>query len=299
MEAAALEETLRDQPDDLNSWYVYGELMRTRGDARGELIQLEQRHAHARPADREVLKREIDLLVEEHQQGWDAELPPEVTVLARRYGFATKVCVEWSDEEPALIEEALRGRFVTALRIAPPAHLEDEDGDYEDYFDEDGERIPLPPIEAEALAERDFGPLTELDLSYFRIGEPGAKALAAASAQGRIQALDLRYCFIGDVGLAAVAESPIFGDVRRLHLQYNALTAEGMRTLARFERLADLDLRYNAIGEEGVDALLAAPFTSSLKRLLMYPDDVSDAGVQKLAQAPQLPTALRSLWRTV
>ncbi|MEU6039806.1 TIGR02996 domain-containing protein [Actinomadura sp. NPDC047616] len=310
---AAIEQKLRDQPDDPALWLAYGDRLLERGDPRGTLIRLEQRRARVGPADRDAVEREIAALVQEHRRSWDAETPPGVTVLARRYGFATKVAVEWSDTAPVLIEQALRGTFVTALRIAPPAHAEDEHLYWDEHLDEDGQ--PAPSVEVGALATLDLGRLVELDLSYLRIGALGAKALAVSTyfrseasadnaltvspATGRIEVLDLRYCHVGDTGLAALAASPSFGGVRRLRLQRNALTAEGVRSLHRFEGLTELDLRYNQIGEEGAQALLAAPFTGSLRRLLLYPADVGDVGVKMLASAPRLSPALRSYWRSV
>lgn len=299
MEATALEQRLRDHPDDVAAWRAYADALHEQGDSRGKLIEWEQRACAAGSVARKQLASEIQQLSEQHQDSWDAELPSEVTVEARRHGFATKVAVEWSDEASELIAEALRGRFVTALRIKTGDDPEGEEwGNEEEHWDENGPLMP-PPIEADGLASLDLGRLIALDLSYFRIGDPGAEALAAATGSGRIETLDLRYCAIGDSGLAALTASPHFAAVRRLHLQCNAVTAEGVRSLRGFPNLTELDLRYNHIGEDGVDALLAAPFIGSLKRLLLYRDDVSEAGVRKLASAPQLPTTLRSYWRCV
>ncbi|WP_405796358.1 hypothetical protein [Streptomyces sp. NBC_01506] len=288
---------LRDHPDDHASWLAYGELLTEQGDARGELIQLERRHARTRPADRAALRRDIDALVAEHQERWDAELPQGVSVLARRYGFATRVEVEWSEDAPALIERALRESFVTALRIAPGTTSEEDDDYDEDEFE--GEDPEFPPVEAGALAGLDLSQLAELDLSYLRIGGPGAQALAASAMTGRMHTLDLRYCSLDDVGLAALSAAPGLADLRRLHLQGNSLTAEGMRSLHRFERLVELDLRYNSIGEAGVDALLAAPFMGSLELLRLYRADVSAAGAKKLARDSRIPATQRSYWRNV
>lgn len=299
MEATALEQRLREHPDDVAAWRAYADALRELGDFRGKLIEWEQRASVAGSAEREQLCADIRTLSEEHQESWDAELPSEVTVEARRHGFATKVAVEWSDEAPALIAEALRGRFVTALRIKTGDDPEGEEwGHEEEHWDENGPLMP-PPIEAGGLASLDLGRLVELDLSYFRIGDPGVEALAAATGSGRIATLDLRYCDIGDSGLAALTAAPPFAAVRRLHLQCNAVTAEGVRSLSGFPHLTELDLRYNQIGEDGAEALLSAPFVGSLQRLLLYRDDVSEAGVKKLASAPQLPTTLRSYWRSV
>ncbi len=292
-EAIDLEQILRNHPGDLASWRLYGDLLLAQGDARGALIQLELRRACAGPADREVLRREIVTLVTGHQADWDAALPPGVSAIAHRHGFATKVDVEWSDDAPTAIEQALRQPFVTALRIAPPPG-EEEDDDYDD----DGELIPPPSVDIGALAALDLGRLVELDLSYLRIGASGA-ALLASTVSGRIEVLDLRYCAIGDAGVAALAASMRFGDLGRLHLQSNGLTADGVRSLGLFERLVELDLRYNTIGEEGAAALLEAPFAGSLKRLLLYRVDVGDDGAKILASAHQLSPALRSYWRSV
>jgi uncharacterized protein (TIGR02996 family) len=287
-----LERRLREHPGDLAAWYAYADRLQEQGDARGELIRLQQRLACARSGERAFLEREISELVRHHRPTWDAALPPGVTVRTRRYGFPEKVAVQWSDEAPALIEQALGDRFVTGLAIGPPARRGDDDAD----FDEGREAV-LEAAEAAALATLDLGRLTELDLSYFRVGDVGARALAASIAKGRIQTLDLRYCGIGDDGLGVLAASPHFDELRRLRLQSNALTAEGMYHLKRFQRLPELDLRYNRIGADGVDALLDAPFIGSLERLFLHRADISDAGVRKLASASQLPPALRSYWR--
>jgi uncharacterized protein (TIGR02996 family) len=296
VEAAALEQTLREHPDDLASWLVYGDWLLEHDDVRGALIQLEHRHARARAADRAGLRREIDALVQQHQAGWSEALPPGVSAREWRYGFVTKVAVAWSEEAPALIEQVLRERFVTALRIASPA--DDEDGDVDD-FDEDGAPIPSPIVEIGALAAIDLSRLVELDLSYVHAGAAGAEAIAASTSLDRLAVLDLRYCGIGDDGLAALASAPVAGRVRRLHLQRNAITAAGAASLQRFVALTELDLRYNEIGAAGAQALLAAPFIGALARLELYRADVSDAGARELARSNRLAPALRSYWRSV
>lgn len=294
-------------------WSRYRDRLSERGDARGELIRLEQRRALVSPADREAVDREIAALVRENQPGWDAEFPEDVTVLERRHGFATKVAVTWSEDAPVLVERALRAPFVTALRIVPDASEEDDWDEDSFGVDKNGEPKPDSSVETGPLATLDIGGLSELDLAYLRIGALGAKTLAVAAyvraeaadfhgmaaAAGRIETLDLRYCRIGDAGLQALAAAPAFGGVRRLYLQDNVITARGVPALCRFERLTELDLRYNNIGAEGTEALLAAPFTGSLRRLLLHRADVSDDGVKVLANAPGLPSALRSYWRSV
>ncbi|MFC5187160.1 leucine-rich repeat domain-containing protein [Actinomadura harenae] len=303
MEIEVVERRLREDPGDLASWDVYGEWLSGRGDARGELIRLERRRARVSPRRRGALDREVAALEEKHRDDWDGGLPPTATVLERRFGFASRVAVEWSDDAPVAIEQVLRSPFVTGLRVRPPEGSEDHWDDGEGR-DEDGDPLPAPFVETGGLATLNVGRLTELDLSYLRIGALGARTLAVSAllrgetgAPGRLEVLDLRYCFVGDSGLNALAESAAFNGVRRLHLQRNHITADGVAALHRFENLTELDLRYCEIGAEGVRTLLDAPFAGSLRRLLLHRADVGTDGARLLAHAPQLPPALRVLWR--
>lgn len=216
-------------------------------------------------------------------------------------GDAARATVTWSEGVADAVAEALADPRVTALRIEPetPDDTEDEYWDDEAAFDEDGNPRPLPPLEAAALAALDLGGLRELDLSYFRIGDPGAEHLASAASTGRIETLDLRYCGLGAKGAAALAGSAAFAGVRRLHLQRNRITAEGVRALTRLTHVEELDLRYNPVGEDGARALAEAPFAPRLRRLRLHRQDVTDAGVRVLASAPRLPSVLRSFWRSV
>ncbi|WP_103964884.1 leucine-rich repeat domain-containing protein [Nonomuraea solani] len=298
MQATAVEDALRARPDDLASWRTYSDRLLEQGDARGTLIRLEQRLARTRPADRPAVEREIADLVAEHEGGWDDGLPATATVLARRHGFATEVTVPWSDDVRDVVEQVLRGRFVTTLRVT--ATMAEDEGWEEEWEEEDQETEVRPGrLDVGPLAGLDAGRLTELDLSYLDLGPDGAETLATSLRADRLRTLELRYCRIGDAGLAAFAASPYLGGLRSLHLQRNRVSAEGVRSLHRFPELTELDLRYNRIGEAGAEALVAAPFAGSLKRLWLYDSDVGQGGVRKLAHAANLSPGLRSLWRCV
>jgi hypothetical protein len=219
---------------------------------------------------------------------------------------ATKVTVGWSSEAPLTIGGLLRDPAVTSLRITAPAR----DDDAVDWDEENWDADPAPPDGIGDIASLDLSRIVDLDVSYLRLGPLGAEALAVASfvhldpaeeriGAGRVETLDLRYCYIGDAGLAAIAASSTFRNVRRLHLQANRIGATGVAALAAFPRLEVLDLRYNDLGAAGVEALLATPFIGRLARMNLYRTDVGDAGAKLLAHAPQLPPALRSLWRSV
>ncbi|MET9250385.1 TIGR02996 domain-containing protein [Nonomuraea sp. NPDC003709] len=315
MQVTAVEDALRAHPDDLASWGAYSDWLLEQGDARGTLIRLEQRLARTRPADRPAMEREIADLVAEHEGGWDDGLPATAHVLARRYGFATEVAVPWSDDVREVVEQVLRGRFVTTLRITShepsdeDEEWDDEDDDWDDDDDDEDEDdedddgpgggVRSGRLDMRALDGLDLGRLTGLDLSYLDLGPNGAELLATLLRTDGLRALELRYCRIGDAGLAALAASPYLGGLRRLHLQRNRVSAEGVRSLHRFTELTELDLRYNHIGEAGAEALIAAPFAGSLARLWLYGSDVGKDGVRRLAHAANLPSGLRTMWRSM
>ncbi|MGV9380341.1 TIGR02996 domain-containing protein [Nonomuraea sp. NPDC003707] len=315
MQVTAVEDALRAHPDDLASWGAYSDWLLEQGDARGTLIRLEQRLARTRPADRPAMEREIAGLVAEHEGGWDDGLPATAHVLARRYGFATEVAVPWSDDVREVVEQVLRGRFVTTLRITSheasdeDEEWDDEDDDWDDDEDDEddedddedgpGGGVRSGRLDLRALDGLDLGRLTGLDLSYLDLGPNGAELLVTLLRTDRLRALELRYCRIGDAGLAALAASPYLGGLRRLHLQRNRVSAEGVRSLHRFTELTELDLRYNHIGEAGAEALIAAPFAGSLARLWLYGSDVGKDGVRRLAHAANLPSGLRTMWRSM
>jgi uncharacterized protein (TIGR02996 family) len=291
-----LEKALRERPDDLGSWIVYGDWLLEQHDARGELIHLEQRFAKARAEEKPALRGEIDALTTQHRDTWNATLPAGVVGQAWKFGFVTKVSVIWSDDAPAAIASALELPFVTGLRIvAPPRDSDDDGGD----IDDDGNPIPPTPIALEGFEAIDASRLAELDVSYVSLCEDGAKTIAANPTLA-VTTLDLRYCHLGDTGLAAIADAPFAAGVRRLFVQTNQITHAGVRALHRFVALTELDLRYNVIALGGVEMLLAAPFTPSLTRLWLNRGDVMwTAGSALLARSERLPPALRSYWRSV
>ncbi|HEY3870641.1 MAG TPA: TIGR02996 domain-containing protein [Actinocrinis sp.] len=297
-DAEDIEEALRADPDDPAGWRAYGDWLSEHGDARGELIALEQRLARLRPVDRPKARREIADFVAEHEGNWDDGLPSGARVIGRRHGFPTAVAVDWSDEAHDTVEQVLRSRFVTTLRIQPDAATE-ADAWCEEWGDWYDGNAPRPAQLAAQFAGLDLGRLGELDLRYMYIGHTGAEDLASLLVSDRLRTLDLRYCLVEDSGLTALAACPQLRGLRGLHLQRNRLTAEGVHQLHQFPELRELDLRYNDIGEDGAQALLDAPFVGSLARLWLYSVDVGDKGVQRLAQASALPPGLRSLWRCV
>lgn len=305
MQVTSVEAALRDNPDDRALWHTYSDGLRERGDSRGTLIRLEQRLELVYGADRTAVQRDIAELVDRDEAAWDDGLPAGVRVLRRRHGFATDVAVTWTDDVRQTAAQVLTAPFVTTLRLVADAvdqdDLDDKEWDDEDHTWEGGPGVAARPgrLDLSALTGLDTGRLVELDLAYLDLGPDGAETLATAFDLGRLRALDLRYCRIGDAGLAALAASAQLGGLRRLHLQRDRITGAGVPALHRFPALTELDLRYNAIGADGADVLLAAPFTAGLNRLWLYGADVGPDGARALARSASLPQSLRTLWRCV
>jgi hypothetical protein len=90
----------------------------------------------------------------------------------------------------------------------------------------------------DALAAALAGPdvrmtrLERLHLSYCRIGDAGARALAAAPALAALRSLDLAYNQIGHAGARALAESPHLKSLKRLNLRGNALGRQAQQALS-------------------------------------------------------------------
>ncbi|WP_327000733.1 hypothetical protein OHA72_37160 [Dactylosporangium sp. NBC_01737] len=305
MRVSSVEAALRNSPDDRALWHTYSDGLLERGDSRGMLIRLEQRLELLHGADRPAVQRDIAELVDRDEAAWDAGLPVGVRVRGRRHGFPTDVAVTWTDDVRETAAQVLSAPFVTTLRFVADAvdqdDLDDKEWDDDDYTWEGGPGVAARPgrLDMSALTGLDTGRLVELDLAYLDLGPDGAETLATAFDLGRLQALDLRYCRIGDAGLAALAASAQLDGLRRLHLQRDRITGAGVPALHRFPALTELDLRYNAIGADGVDALLAAPFAAGLARLWLYGADVGPDGARTLARSGILPPALRTLWRCV
>ncbi|GAA3234644.1 hypothetical protein ACFO1B_24175 [Dactylosporangium siamense] len=301
MRVSSVEAALRDSPDDRDLWLTYSAELLERGDSRGTLIRLEL----LQDADRAAVRRDVAELVDRDEAAWDDGLPVGVRVRRRRHGFPTDVAVTWSDDVGETAAQVLSAPFVTTLRLVADAvdqdDLDDKEWDDDDYTWDGGPGVANRPgrLDLSALAGLDTGRLVELDLAYLDLGPDGAETLATAFDLGRLRALDLRYCRIGDAGLAALAGSAQLGGLRRLHLQRDRITGAGVPALHRFPALTELDLRYNAIGADGVDVLLAAPFAAGLTRLWLYGADVGSDGARALAQSARLSPALRTLWRCV
>lgn len=146
-----------------------------------------------------------------------------------------------------------------------------------------------------------------IDIADHAVGREAVTALARLPELSRVTILDLAgwYCYdprellVDDEQTAALAISPFVSGLEVLNLRCNAIRDDGVRALAtspHLGRLKTLDLRANLLGDEGVKALAGSSDLRELVSLDLSFNDgrVTDDGWRSLADARSLP-GLRGL----
>lgn len=131
-----------------------------------------------------------------------------------------------------------------------------------------------------------FAGLRVLDLSGNDVNEGGVKSLTQKTAMPELHTLRLAGNHIGDAGVAALTRSAVLGRMLarspRLDLRANAIGPAGADALARCPQLdgvATLDLTKNYLGDRGLAALLASPHLARVRTLRLGQNQITDAGV--------------------
>lgn len=155
----------------------------------------------------------------------------------------------------------------------------------------DNDRITWDGVTA--LAESPYlTPLTDLDLGRNDVNDAGVRALAASRTLTRLSALRLAGNHVSDGGVAALAGSELFRRMLardgRVDLRANAIGPAGAEALAACPDLLKataLDLDKNYLGDRGAAVLVASPGAARLKRLRLSGNQITDAGAFVLADA--------------
>jgi len=101
--------------------------------------------------------------------------------------------------------------------------------------------------------------VTHLDLTSARLGEKGAKVLAATGAFANVTHLKLGRCDLDGAAMEALAESPLMAGLVALDLEGNPLGLQGSEALvASLETVRRLSLARCTVGEEGAMAVAGA-----------------------------------------
>lgn len=283
----ALLDAIVASPDDDEPRLVYADYLETRGDPRGEFIQLQCRAARLGaedPAHGELAVR-ADELTREHGKAWLADLialglPARYTfhrgfveAMRGRFPAATLRPTELVAAAPLLtaLELTVEGQKdrvalakadgVAALARARALWVHGKHrADTRDF------RGPIADLTG--LAAVPFTQLRELHLSWLRTKSPQLAALLAAPGMARVEYLKL-HLGMPTAEVCEVAAS--------LHLP----------------NLVSLDLAFNAINTEGLTELLARPALATVGALVLDGGGLGGAALERLVAA-ELP-ALRSL----
>ncbi len=129
----------------------------------------------------------------------------------------------------------------------------------------------------QTLAACDLSGLTSLDVGQNLIGPGLVRTLVGAGRLPRLTRLHVGYSGLGDAGVQELAAAPL-DRLTALDLCGNGITSADVRALAASPVLAglrELDVSYNAIGADGMEALLEPPHLRRLKRLTFVGNGVS------------------------
>lgn len=139
--------------------------------------------------------------------------------------------------------------------------------------------------------------LVELDLSGNDVSDAGVRAVAGGRATERVHTLRLAGNHIGDAGAAALAGSGLLARLLArnpyLDLRDNAVGPAGAEALARcpdLARAAGLDLSGNYLGDRGAAALAGSDRVAGLRALRLGRNQLTNAAAFDLNRAvPALP----------
>lgn len=154
----------------------------------------------------------------------------------------------------------------------------------------DNEQITWDGVAALA-ASPFFAGLTDLDLGGNDVNDAGVAALADSRSLARLCGLGLARNHVGDAGVKALVASGLFRRMvargGRIDLRENAVGPAGAEALAgapEFARVTALNLDKNYLGDRGAVALASSPGATGLRRLQLSRNQVTDAGAFAIAE---------------
>jgi uncharacterized protein (TIGR02996 family) len=148
---------------------------------------------------------------------------------------------------------------------------------------------------AALLASPYLAGLQALDLSGTRLGRRGYEMLCSATHLQALRTLELGDCDLDSERLRQLFAANSFRGLQRLIAGSNRLGPMGARLLAQEcpWPLAYLDLRINALGDLGIEALCASERLAQLSTLIVYINAIGSGGAAALARSPRLPRLRR------
>lgn len=150
--------------------------------------------------------------------------------------------------------------------------------------------LGISPATLAALTQRGvFDHIERLYLSATPITSAHAAALAQLGTAQRLRMLDLVGCQLTAEGLRALLDGPLGDQLSELRLSANPLAIQGAQLLAtRRAPRTSLDLSYLDLTDQGIDALLAAPWIASLRALNISQTGLSAQAARAMFDTPAL-----------
>ena len=258
----ALLDAILADPRDTHARQVYGDLLQSEGDPRGELIAMQLANV-AEPATK---------LIAKHKKAWIARFGE---AKGARWEFRRGFCEKLSMD---LAHLATLGKAILA--------------------DEPVEELSMWKVDeakgklATVLALPGLRRVRRLSMARSELGSADLAAVATATTLGAVEWLDLSICQLDPTSGAVLAKAKLPA-LRELKLGTNDLGDAGVASLAKakwpLERLA---ITRNGLGEAATRALAKAPFARTLTHLdLSQNEDLRDDALIHLVDLP----ALRSL----
>lgn len=315
-----LVELVLARPDDDAPRLVYADWLDERGNPRGEFIRLQCALCRLTPDDprRPTLVERERLLLTRHRGEWDHQMSGLADGWDYRRGFAdaargtARLFLERGGQllRTAPIRELevhdvsglltplaqapwldrLRGLTVFASRNPAVAPTLARSPQVKSLHSLRLARNAIGDGGAAALAGSPYlGQLRELDLAENRLGPPAARALAASSCLRMVESLDLSGNAVGADGARTLIASSILTRLTRLRLARNSVGfAKVLADSPGLDRLEELDLSGNELGDAGVRDLAGSPHLTRLRRLGLSGNDLSVNAVRELSASAGL-----------
>lgn len=272
-------------PDDDATRLVYGDLLASRGDARGELIQVQCRLADpAFHADVGRLRAAEKKLLDAHHTAWAgpvaevAGTPSTTAVVTFRRGFADRV----------VTTDDVLGRLDAVYRVAPVMSELAVVGRLrrEHWVDPAIRRIHSLEVQLPSLDEPEVVALGSHP--YFE----GLRSLSVVTTEPGFATNDP---VIGEAHITALATSPYLANLSTLRFTDHRFDARMAAVLTHEEAtwsLAHLGLAHCGIDDAAVDALLAGPSATVLRTLDLRGNPIGGTGRALLAARSGLAVLL-------
>ena len=307
---AALEEHLKDNPEDWDAWGVYADWLSEQGDPRGAIL------ANACKIHR--LEQDPNMSAEEHRRLYeeqdrlsrdrnDVHFSIEDGHFEGVLCFPHRLVIDepWQGREtlrrvfkrfakhparPYVSELVLR----TVPEVAPPLEgIRRLIIERQTSYPERGSTIGADTLRM-LSARGAMSGLRGLDIASHDVGTGGLAAMLEGGPLREMRSLNLAGTGIGREGVAMLVPS-VLPSLTSLDLSDNDIDVEGVQTLLSSGlRLTQLRIGNNILGNEGLRAILEAPGASALTSLDLSDNDIDIEGISALASAEGL-SALTAL----